>query len=610
MEGCYCLAAATPHFVLGQARQNVSELVKLAREAASRGAAALVFPELSMTGYTCGDLFYREDLQDAARAALFNLASLTADLNLILIVGLPFREGAALFNAAAIVYRGKVIDFVRKRVLPNYAEYYEKRQFACAPEEEKVKVFDCGAFRFGVEICEDAWSALPPSSVMAREGVDVVFNLSASTDFLGKAVARRAMVRERSARLGAAYVMACAGVDESCSDAVFGGASLIAAGGKILGELPRFLGESRMIAEVVDLGALRYRRLGDSSNGDTRCIVEKAQVISFASDVPRCDLTRVSATPFLDEYGEEDWVGTLIGIQAVALARRMESAHARKLVVGVSGGADSALALMGARAALARVGRSAADLLALVMPGMGSSARTQDAAVRLGKAVGATVRVIDICEACARHLKDIGHDESVHDIAYENVQARERTQVLMDVANMENALVVGTGDLSEIALGWNTYNGDHMSMYQLNASVPKTMVLAALKELATRAGACELGDILREIASSPITPELVPGAQANDTEARLGPYVLHDFFLYHFVAEGASAAKLLDMARVAFKDKFSNEEIEQTRDTFLRRFFASQYKRNCVPDGPKITLSLSPRADWRMPADIKSAADK
>ena len=607
MEGCYRLAAATPHLKLGQPRQNVSELVHLAREASSQKVAALVFPELAVTGYTCADLFYREDLQRAALAAVLNFASLTAELETIFILGLPLREGAALFNAAAIIYRGKVIDYVRKRVLPNYAEYYEKRQFATAPKDEKVKVFDCGAFRFGVEICEDGWCALPPSSVMALEGVDAVFNLSASTDFLGKANARREMVRERSARLGTAYVMACAGVDESCSDAVFGGASIIAAGGKILGELPRFQNECQLVSKPIDLGALRYRRLGDSSNGDTRCAVEKAEVISFASNVPQCELEKVSQTPFLDAYGEANWVETLLEIQAVALARRMKSAHANKLVVGVSGGADSALALMGARAALARLDQSAADLIALVMPAMGSSEHTQKAAVRLAQAVGATVRVIDICEACHQHLKDIGHDENVHDIAYENVQARERTQVLMDVANMEGALVVGTGDLSEIALGWNTYNGDHMSMYQLNASIPKTMVLAALKELAEKSAA-ELRDVLRLIASSPITPELVPGAQANDTEARLGPYLLHDFFLYHFIAEGASAAKLLDLARLAFKGTFSNEEIERTRDTFLRRFFASQYKRNCVPDGPKITLSLSPRADWRMPSDFAASS--
>ncbi len=609
MDGCYKLAAATPHFTLGQARQNVTELVRLAQEAAAQNVAALVFPELSITGYTCGDLFFREDLQTAATAALSNFAALTADLPIVLIVGLPIREGAALFNAAAILYRGKVLDYVRKRVLPNYAEYYEKRQFACAPADERVKVFDCGAFRFGVEICEDAWSALPPSSMMALSGVDVVFNLSASTDFLGKAHARRAMVRERSARLGAAYVMACAGTDESCSDAVFGGASLIAAGGKIVGEMPRFHGESKLLACSIDIGAIRFRRLGDSSNGDTRCAVERPEIISFSSNLPRAELSPVSQTPFLDEYGEGNWVATLLEIQAVALARRMKSAHAKKLVIGVSGGADSALALMGARAALRRLGSNAADLIALVMPGMGSSDHTQKAAVRLATAVGATVRVIDICEACARHLSDIGHDPTIHDIAYENVQARERTQVLMDVANMEGALVVGTGDLSEIALGWNTYNGDHMSMYQINASIPKTMVLAALKILAEKSAADateseELSSVLREIAVSPITPELVPGAQANDTEARLGSYLLHDFFLYHFVAQGADREKLLALARIAFKDTFPEDEIARTLETYLHRFFASQYKRNCVPDGPKITLSLSPRADWRMPADI------
>ena len=341
----------------------------------------------------------------------------------------------------------------------------------------------------------------------------------------------------------------------------------------------------------------------------------------------------VDPHPFLTEFGEAGWVEKMLTIQAVALARRMAAAHAKKLVIGVSGGADSALALLAAARAVARVNAGSvptsegpvptlagsvpslagavpagAELIAVVMPGFASSEVTQRRAVALARAVGATVRVVDICAACRQHLKDIGHDERTHDLAFENVQARERTQVLMDIANMEGALVVGTGDLSEIALGWNTYNGDHMSMYQVNASVPKTMVLAALREVAAQASA-PLAPLLREIADAPITPELVPDAAANDSEARLGPYELHDFFLYHFLANGASAEKLRALAEAAFRGAYDRETVARTCATFLRRFFASQYKRNCVPDGPKITLSLSPRADWRMPSDGQKPSD-
>lgn len=603
MKDFFKIAAATPRLALGNPLRNAEEIVAMTRAAARDGVAAIVFPELALTGYTCGDLFYRDELLDGAKGGLERIAKETADLPIVCIVGLPVREGGVLHNAAAVVSGGCVRGLVRKHILPNYAEYYEKRQFAPAPLDESVQVFDIGAFRFGVEICEDAWSPVPPSSVMATAGVDVVFNLSASTDFLGKALRRREMASHQSARLGCVYAMACAGTGESCSDAVFGGASLIAVDGRIVSQLPRFHGAEGRAEAVIDLAALRYRRLGDSSDGEVRCTARPPVIVPFEVPVPTAQPEAVSRTPFEDAYGEAQWPKAILEVQSVALARRLQSSHAQKLVIGVSGGADSALALMGAAEALRRAELPPTNLVAVVMPGFGSTERTQTAAVRLSEAVGATVRVIDIRESCRRHLSDIGHAESVHDIAYENVQARERTQVLMDVANMEGALVVGTGDLSEIALGWNTYNGDHMSMYQINASIPKTMVLGALRGLAESA-AEPLKSLLRGIASAPITPELVPGAVANDSESRLGPYPLHDFFLYHFLAEGASSAKLLDLAKVAFRGAYSDDIIKRTRDTFIRRFFAAQYKRNCVPDGPKITLSLSPRADWRMPADI------
>ena len=575
-------------------------MTRLARKAAESGVAAIVFPELSVTGYTCGDIFFRDGTLSAAESALAAFVRETADLPIVSVVGFPERDGNCIFNAAAVTHGGKIVGVVRKRHLPTYREYYEARQFTPAPDTEPPKIFDAGGLRFCVEICEDLWAAVPPSSLAAASGVDVVFNLSASTDYLGKSARRREMVRQQSQRLGCAYAMACAGMGESSSDAVFGGDSMIAVGGRIAADSGLFAIEPSAVEAVVDVGALRFRRRSSTSLAAADSV---AEVVAIDAKLPEADPDSVSRSPFIDEFGEPDWHRGILAIQAAALARRMESAHSQKLVVGVSGGADSALALLGAAAALDRLGLPRANLIAVVMPGFGSTGHTQNTAAELGRAVGATCRVVDICESCRRHLADIGHDEETHDIAYENVQARMRTMVLMDVANMEHALVVGTGDLSEIALGWNTYNGDHMSMYQLNCSVPKTMVLGVLKLVADESDE-HLRSLLAGIASAPITPELVPGAAANDSEARLGPYELHDFFLFHYLANGASEDKILSLARIAFKGVHSSEVIEATHRTFCRRFRQSQYKRNCVPDGPKITLSLSPRADWRMPSDL------
>ena len=598
MEGCYRIAVATPALHLGDPGANAGEHLRIAAEAVEKGVAVIAFPELSLTGYTCGDLFFRSDLVREAERALGDYAQKTKSLPLVSIVGFPERHGDSLYNAAAVVAGGGIAGVVRKRTLANYAEYYEKRQFDPASEDEQIAVFDVGGFRFGVEICEDMWSPIPPSSHMP--GVDIVFNLSASTDFLGKASVRKAMAVQQGLRLGCVYALAAAGIGESTSDAVYGGGSLIAEAGRVVSEAPLF-SESVLLTVEVNVDALRYRRRAASSvrreAKDMGLVCRK-----IVCPVAECEPVSVDRHPFLSAYGEDGWIEKLLTIQSVSLARRMNAARVKKLVVGVSGGADSALALLGAIRAAERVdGR----LIAIVMPGLASSGGTQERAIALANALGAEVRVVDICVACLGHFRDIGHDASVHDIVFENVQARERTQILMDIANQEGAIVVGTGDLSEIALGWNTYNGDHMSMYQINASVPKTMVLAALKGIASlypgRAGA-----ILKEISGAPITPELVPDAGAGDSEDRLGPYVLHDFFLYHFLANGASKEKLLSLARIAFCGQYDESTIERTRDTFWRRFFSAQYKRNCVPDGPKITLSLSSRADWRMPSDAEN----
>ena len=604
MQGYYRIAAAAPRLHLGNPAANAKELVRLAKDAAKDGVSAIVFPELCLTGYTCGDMFFRDELLDAAFAATETFAAKTANLPLVSVVGLPVAEGPAIYNAAAVVHGGKIAGIVRKRALPNYGEYYERRQFTPAPADEPLSIFDVGAFRFGVEICEDLWTPVPPSSLMAEGGVDVVFNLSASTDFLGKSQRRQSLVEQQSLRLGCAYAMACAGSGESSSDAVYGGCPVIAVEGRTVAAGKLFSGAPQIVAADVDVAAARHRRRSTSSVYCSHPIPGvRRQLVTLAVQLPAATPSVVSRSPFLDEYGEDRWWRKLLDIQAAGLARRMASAAIGRLVIGVSGGADSALALLGASAALDRIGLERDNLLAVVMPGFGSTKTTQDRAVALAEAVGVSVRVVDIRESCRKHLSDIGHVKGVHDIAYENAQARERTQVLMDIANMERALVVGTGDLSEIALGWNTYNGDHMSMYQINASVPKTMVLAVLRLLANDSKG-PLGDLLRRISSAPITPELLPGAAANDSEARLGPYELHDFFLFHYLVDGASAATLRELAQIAFAGEYSHDVVEETLTKFLRRFRTAQYKRNCVPDGPKITLSLSPRADWRMPSDL------
>ena len=604
MDGFYRIAAATPRLFLGNPRANAEELARLAEAAAKDGVSAIVFPELCLTGYTCGDLFFRDDLLHAASEAAAAFAAKTADFPIVSIVGLPVAEGAAIYNAAAVVHGGRILGVVRKRALPNYGEYYERRQFTPAPADDPVRIFDAGAFRFGVEICEDLWTPTPPSSLMAQGGVDIVFNLSASTDFLGKSRRRNSLVEQQSLRLGCVYAMACAGTGESSSDAVYGGESLVAAEGKTVAKGKLFGDAPQIVAATVDLASLRHRRRSTSS---VYCphfaIGAQRQLTSITADLPTASPSAISRSPFLDEYGEDRWWRKLLDIQAAGLARRMSCASIGRLVIGVSGGADSALALLGAATALDKFGAGRENLIAVVMPGFGSTDDSQNRAVALAKAVGASARVVDIRKSCLRHLADIGHPPDVHDIGYENAQARERTQILMDIANMERALVVGTGDLSEIALGWNTYNGDHMSMYQINASVPKTMVLAALRLLADESEA-PLADLLGRISAAPITPELLPGAAANDSETRLGPYELHDFFLFHYLAEGASPDKLRELAHIAFAGEYPAEVLNETLAKFLKRFAASQYKRNCVPDGPKITLSLSPRADWRMPSDI------
>lgn len=609
MKGCIRICAASPRVRPADVRANVGEISSVYLRERGR-CAAVLFPELSITGYTPGDLLLRPQLLEDAEKALGELALLTEGSECVLIAGLPVAVGSSMYNCAAVLAHGEICGLVPKSTLPDYDEYYESRWFEPAgslaaaeigiagkrvPIGNNLLFAAGGGFVFAVEICEDMWSACPNSDKMASAGALVVFNMSASTDYLGKNERRKRMVLGRSERLECAYVLASAGIGESGADAVFGGSLLVAYAGALLAEGELFLEEGNAVSAPVDLEQLSYHRRASSSLGRADFSIREVRLdVTPPESDPEC----VSKRPFFDAYAACGFAERIVEIQAAALARRMRSAKIERLVIGVSGGADSALALIGAAAALRRLGKPMSNLTGVVMPGFGSTVRTQSNAKKLVKSFGCGLKVVDIRAACKRHLRDIGYDGDGRDVTFENVQARERTQILMDMANRIGALVVGTGDLSEIALGWSTFSGDHLSMYCLNSSVPKTMVYEALKVLGKDS------PVIADIAKTPASPELLPGGEAGETERRIGPYELHDFFLYHYLRNGAERDKLLLLAKTAFSGDYGEETIEKTLDVFLRRFRLQQFKRNCIPDGPKITLSLSSRADWRMPDDL------
>lgn len=616
MSGFYRIAAATPVVQLAQPHVNAVRIVELVQEASRLGASAVVFPELSLTGYTCGDLFFRSDLQTAALEGLQTVLHDTATLDLVIAVGLPLRIGNALYNVAAVLQKGRLLGLVPKTHLPNYGEYYEKRQFTPAKRltVSEVNLFGGNVplgndlvfaepstdFSVGVEICEDLWMPTPVSSSLSTGGARAILNLSASTEFLSKGPTRRARVLAQSAAADCVYALAAAGCGESTADAIFGGQALIAEGGRLRGESALFPTGPQIVSATADFAAVAHRRLRFAGWNDA----EPSRVRTIPlGPVPSCEPENISQTPFFDIFCEPNWARKVRTLQAVGLGERLRRTHLRHPVIGVSGGADSALALLGSLAAVERLGQPASDVIAVVMPGPGSTEATQSSAATLARALGCTTRIVPIAAACAQHFSDIGHDPATIDLTYENVQARIRTLILMDIAGEVGGLVVGTGDLSEIALGWSTYNGDHMSMYALNASVPKTMVYAALTELADDYPSAAAEE-LKRIAATPASPELVPGAPADGTESRIGPYPVHDFLLYHTLVNGSSDAQLTALARAAFCGVYDDATLDKALTNFLRRFGSQQFKRNCVPDGPKITLSLSPRADWRMPSDL------
>ena len=620
------VAAAIPALKVADCAYNAQEMEKLIRQAAGAGVRVVVFPELSLTGYTCGDLFLQPALIRAAEAALADLLQRTAAEDIVFIAGCPVAAGSALLNAAVVCYQGKICGVVPKTCLPNYKEFYEKRWFVSAEDWQGGEVTLCGqcvragadllflasGAVFGVEVCEDLWSCIPPSSQAALQGAEIIFNLSASDSLAGKSRYLRSLVAQQSARGLCAYVYTSGGFGESSTDLTFGGNALIYEDGAFLAEARRYSLEPQLIVSEIDVEALRTERRANTTfaTDSAHATLEPYEVVDCGqAPAAGVALTRpVSRTPFIAQGAQLDEnCQEVLEIQSLGLAKRLAHTGAKKAVIGVSGGLDSTLALLVCVRAFDKLGLSRSGIIGVTMPGFGTTGRTYQNALALMNALKITVREISIKEACLQHFKDISHPADTHDITYENAQARERTQVLMDVANQTGGLVIGTGDLSELALGWATYNGDQMSMYGVNASVPKTLVKHLVKWVAAQEEE-SVRKLLLDIANTPISPELLPadsaGKISQKTEDLVGPYELHDFYLYHFLRRGFSPAKIYFLACYAFQGVYTPEVIKKWLVTFIRRFFAQQFKRSCMPDGPKVgSVSLSPRGDWRMPSD-------
>ena len=657
MFGFYRFACVSPVLKVADAAYNTEEIIRSAKIAASNGAAFVVFPELCITGYTCSDLFHQELLLQNSTRALVRIADALKDSDAVIAVGLPLRIFGRLYNCAAFVQHGRVVAITPKIHLPNQREFYEKRHFSsgrdllcgacgasagsaasivkCAIEGEGevpitnfITVKGSGSeVRIGVELCEDLWTPAPPSGELALAGANVVVNLSASDALVGKRDYRRNLVMNQSARCMAAYVYASAGVHESTTDMVFSGHLMIAENGSMLAESRPFSRETEIVYADVDVERLNMQRLSEGSfqDFDSRAIIARAVTLEGLRACDTLQYRYVSPTPFVPGNTEtrDASCTEIFNIQCAGLAKRLEATRSKRAVIGLSGGLDSTLALLVVAETFKLLKRPAKEILALTMPGFGTTHRTRNNAVELAKLLGVELRTVDIRKACLQHFADIGHDPQKLDVTYENVQARERTQILMDIANSEGGIVIGTGDLSEIARGWSTYNADHMSMYAVNSDIPKTLVRHIVNwyadrathnpnqigaELAPSENGEVLADLLRDILDTPVSPELLPadssGQIVQKTESILGAYELHDFFLYHFAKYGAAPEKLRYLAKYAFKGKHTDEEIDKALAVFIRRFFTQQFKRSCIPDGPKVgTISLSPRADWRMPSD-------
>ena len=608
---------------LGNPKENAKEIIKGLTEGIKKEVAILLTPELSLTGYTCGDMFLQDKLLKESLNALEEIKEATKDKDIIVLVGIPLEIDNELYNCATVLEKGKILGVIPKTFIPNYNEFYEARWFSSSKNLKRNKINLLGEevpvstnllFReneicFAVEICEDLWTVNPPSNSHAQAGANIIFNLSSSNEGIGKHEYRKNLVSMQSAKTISAYIYASSGPGESSSDILFGGASMIYENGSLLAENKRFTFENNLITADIDIKKLQNDRLKNKSYMANAKLEEYLTIPVFLRDSKK--LERVyKEYPFVPSniLERKKRSEEILDIASTALARRLMTLNYPKCVIGMSGGLDSTLAFLIIIRALKKLNRDATDILGITMPGFGTTSRTYDNACNLVKEYGGVLKEISIKEACLVHLKDIGLDENDRSVAYENAQARERTQILMDVANKENGIVIGTGDLSELALGWCTYNGDHMSMYAVNSSIPKTLV-RYLVEYVKEEETGKKKEILEDILNTPISPELLPpdklGNMLQKTESTIGPYVLHDFFLYHFLRYGAEPKKLLYIAINTFKDTFTKEEIKKWLKVFLNRFFTQQFKRNCIPDGVKDgSISLSPRGDLRMPSDM------
>ncbi len=648
------VAAAVPELKVANCSYNADRIIEMIKEADDSATQLIVFPELSLTGYTCGDLFQQNLLLTKSVEELLRVAESTKALNITAIIGLPLHVNDQLFNCAAVLQKGRVLGIVPKIYIPGYREFYEERWFASGAQaaDKTIRLFDIVSFLdkdipfesdipfgtdllfesdgpesvcFGIEICENLWAPISPSSYQAIAGAVILFNLSASNELIGKSEYRRELVRLQSGKCSAGYIYTSSGVDESTTDLVFGGHAMIAENGEMLSESERFLRKGHLLISEIDVQKLRNYRIKNTS------FMENIPERSF-SKVPfkLCSLgfeedskeqakgggvhkklhRPVDPHPFVpsDKAIRDIRCREIFDIQTAGLGKRLVHTGIKNAVLGISGGLDSTLALIVTVKTFDILGIPRENITAITMPGFGTTNATYEHAIRLIESFGAQLREIDIKQACLQHFEDIGHDPDVHDVTYENVQARERTQILMDIANKQGGLVIGTGDLSELALGWCTYNGDHMSMYSVNCSIPKTLVMYLVRWAADNLAVGATAELLLQIADTPITPELLPpdnnGGIQQKTEDIIGPYELHDFFIYNMLRYGAPPRKLLFLAKHAFGDKYEAEEIVKWLKLFCRRFFSQQFKRTCLPDGPKVgSISLSPRGDWRMPSD-------
>ncbi len=622
------VAAAVPSLKIADCSYNVNEIEKEMRIADEKGVEIVVFPELCITGYTCGDLFAQHLLLEEAERGLIQILTRTRSLNVISIVGIPVRCKGALLNTAAVIEKGKIVGIVPKTYLPNYKEFYEKRWFTSACNVLETSIQLCGQqvpmgrnllfenehTTFGVEICEDLWATVPPSSTLALQGAEILFNLSADTEGIGKHAYLCSLISQQSARCIAGYVFSSCGFGESTTDVVFAGNGLIYENGIMLARSNRFSFEHQLIISEIDVDFLRTERRVNTTFASCRsqsASQAPIRITTHAIHEKAFSLTR-TYTPYpfvpqesatLNERCEE-----IFSIQVAGLAQRLTHTHTQSAVVGISGGLDSTLALLVCVKTFDKLKWDRKGIIGVTMPGFGTTNRTHTNAVNLMKSLGITQREISIKAACIQHFKDIEHEESLHNVVYENAQARERTQLLMDIANQIGGLVIGTGDLSELALGWATYNGDHMSMYGVNGGIPKTLVKYLVKWVAAHEMDATSQATLLDITETPISPELIPADEQGNilqrTEDLVGPYELHDFFLYHFLRAGFRPAKIYFLATRTFKGVYKEEIIKKWLLVFFRRFFSQQFKRSCLPDGPKVgSVAISPRGDWRMPSD-------